>query len=678
MDQATPPIRIVVAEPRGGPAGPDRNQAGDTAKALQGLGREVELVFVDDVSHCLSACEASEVDLVVLDRGLDDMVEAVLEALRRSGPPVVVVSRGQGDEEGLHAFRSGAADCIRVGPEYAEVLPAVALEQIRCWRRAREKGAAERRMHWLERLHHGIVTENPSALLVIDGRERVVMVNPQFSRAFGVQRGESESRLYREVLPTDLVESGKIESSIEECIASGSASPRLAHSRDAKAGRRTFDVRARRLDEEGLVLLVFSDVTDRETLAKRVGELQRYNENIIQNMNSALLVVDRKGMVTLANSTAEQILAAGAEELPGRMVWDWFQAPKEERPHIARTLTEGLRFTGAETILTLPDGGRLPIGISCAPLKDPDGRMLGAVAIFHDLTEIKELHRQVLQSEKMASIGQLAAGIAHEINNPMGFIHANLFQMTEYVTDLQRVWAKVEALTQALYADPEGARAAHEEVAKLSEELDIAFVLRDFAKAIRESREGSERIRHIVQDLREFSHHGTAERVAADINQCVDSTASIVWTMMKHTVVLKKEYLDLPPVHCFPMQLKQVFMNLLMNAYQAVREAVGDSGEMGEIRIRTRTEDGGVSISIEDSGVGIPSCNLDRIFDPFFTTKQVGDGTGLGLSTCYNIMRHHGGSIHVESEPGVGSTFRLWLPLHGSAADASPESASER
>ena len=109
---------------------------------------------------------------------------------------------------------------------------------------------------------------------------------------------------------------------------------------------------------------------------------------------------------------------------------------------------------------------------------------------------------------------------------------------------------------------------------------------------------------------------------------------------MKHTVVLKKEYLDLPPVHCFPMQLKQVFMNLLMNAYQAVREAVGDSGETGEIRIRTRTEDGGVSVLIEDSGIGIPSHNLDRIFDPFFTTKQVGDGTGLGLSTCYNIMRH--------------------------------------
>jgi signal transduction histidine kinase len=151
----------------------------------------------------------------------------------------------------------------------------------------------------------------------------------------------------------------------------------------------------------------------------------------------------------------------------------------------------------------------------------------------------------------------------------------------------------------------------------------------------------------------------------ADVNQCVDSTASIVWTMMKHSVSLRKEYNDLPRVRCFPMQLKQVFMNLLVNAYQAVEEHLGGSGGRGEIQICTARRNGGVVVTIKDSGVGISQIDLGRIFDPFFTTKEVGAGTGLGLSTSYSIIKRHGGSIHVESEPGSGSTFEVWLPQHG-------------
>ena len=175
---------------------------------------------------------------------------------------------------------------------------------------------------------------------------------------------------------------------------------------------------------------------------------------------------------------------------------------------------------------------------------------------------------------------------------------------------------------------------------------------------------------HIVRDLREFSHPDTAEPMASDVNQCVDSTASIVWTMMKHTVVLKKDYGELPEISCFPMQLKQVFMNLLVNAYQSIRERVGDSGETGEILIRSRREDDGVRIWIRDTGAGIPPENLPRLFDPFFTTKEVGSGTGLGLSTSYGIVERHGGTITVESEVGVGSTFQVWLPLEPSLDQA--------
>jgi signal transduction histidine kinase len=269
-----------------------------------------------------------------------------------------------------------------------------------------------------------------------------------------------------------------------------------------------------------------------------------------------------------------------------------------------------------------------------------------------------------LQREKMASIGQLAAGVAHEINNPMGFIHANLFQMAEYVNDLRGLWEKVDELVKlAGEGAGEAARAAAKALSASAEELDVQFLLSDLAKAIRESREGSERIRHIVQDLRDFSHADGGERSLADVNQCLESTARIVWPMMKHRVELERDYGELPAIWCRPMQLKQVFMNLLVNAYQAIDEVAGRAGKLGRIAIETHPSARGVAIRISDSGPGISPENLERIFDPFFTTKRVGSGTGLGLSTSYRIVERHGGRIRAENLAAGGACFEVELPL---------------
>jgi PAS domain S-box-containing protein len=394
-------------------------------------------------------------------------------------------------------------------------------------------------------------------------------------------------------------------------------------------------------------------------------EIGDVNHNIMQNMNSALLVIDAQGRIAFCNPPAAQILGESADALHGRPVRDRFRGDEEDV--LSRTLERGARFKGAETLVWRPDGTVVPVGISCAPIVDAGGRRAGAVALFQDITEIKQLRSQALQTEKMASIGQLAAGVAHEINNPMGFIHANLFQMAEYVTDLRRLWTQVEALQKAVSGGDAGAiQAAGSDLAAVGEELDAAFVLSDLAKAVRESQEGSERIRHIVQDLRDFSHQDTGERALADVNQCLDSTANIVWPMMKHVVVLEKDYAELPAVPCYPMQLKQVFMNLLVNAYQAIEEVVGESGETGTIALATARGEEGVVITVRDTGCGIASQHRDRIFDPFFTTKKVGSGTGLGLSTSFSIVQRHGGTITVQSEPGAGTEFRVYLPLHPS------------
>ncbi len=391
--------------------------------------------------------------------------------------------------------------------------------------------------------------------------------------------------------------------------------------------------------------------------------LDRAARNVVEHMNSALLVLDKAGDVTFANPTASQLLGADGAKLTGRAFGHWFPGVPRGQLLVQPTLAHGAKLRGAEAMITREDGRAIPIGLSVAPLRSARGEPDGAIVIFQDLTDIKQLERQLLQREKMASIGQLAAGVAHEINNPMGFIHANLSQLGEYLDDFARVWEKLAALRKAALNASGETRAVAEEAEALIAEVDAEFLLRDFGTAVRESLEGAQRIRAIVQDLRSFSHRDTEEKVHADVNKALDSTANIVWTMLKHSVALSKSYAELPPVLCFPMQLQQVFMNLLMNAYQAVEERRAKDGAPGEIRLRTELAGGGVRIAVTDNGIGMTPEVQRRIFDPFFTTKEVGVGTGLGLSTSYQIVRRHGGKLTFESQRGAGTTFSVWLPL---------------
>jgi two-component system NtrC family sensor kinase len=276
--------------------------------------------------------------------------------------------------------------------------------------------------------------------------------------------------------------------------------------------------------------------------------------------------------------------------------------------------------------------------------------------------EIKETQAQFMQQEKMASVGQLAAGVAHEINNPMGFISSNLNTLEGYAKDLRSLIEEYRPLVSGIkeaMATEEGRPRVSEKldhIVALEKEMDIDFILNDIPSLIKESEEGAERIKKIVADLKDFSHPGKKDPEYADINHNLDSTLNIVWNELKYKATVKKEYGDLPQVKCYPQQLNQVFVNLLVNAAQAIEK-------QGEINITTRVLDGKVEITISDTGSGIPEENLSRIFDPFFTTKEVGKGTGLGLNVAYNIIKKHKGTIDVQSEVGKGTTFTIRIPV---------------
>lgn len=306
------------------------------------------------------------------------------------------------------------------------------------------------------------------------------------------------------------------------------------------------------------------------------------------------------------------------------------------------------------------------------PFLDEHGQENGAVITARNITETKLMTQKLqqayadlqtsqshlIQQEKLATIGQLAAGVAHEINNPMGFITSNLATLQRYLT---RLTDFVRLQTEML-APPQGSTTAAD-LAKLRKEFKLDFILDDLPTLLEESLEGADRVSKIVKDLKTFSRVDKPEMDLANLNDCLESTISMVWNELKYKATLEKQLQPLPPLRCYPNRLNQVFMNLLVNAAQAIET-------QGVISVRSWEESGTILVAIGDNGCGIPADIRQRLFEPFFTTKEAGKGTGLGLSIAADIIRDHGGEIRVDSEPGKGTVFTISLPaVPGSAGE---------
>lgn len=301
----------------------------------------------------------------------------------------------------------------------------------------------------------------------------------------------------------------------------------------------------------------------------------------------------------------------------------------------------------------------LPQDLTLAEMSDVQIRAIVGELIKtnRDLKEVNsklsDAQSKLIQSEKLASIGQLAAGVAHEINNPIGFIFSNFGTLEQYLEDLFQM---LDAYEQAEASVSDGAALAR--IRSLKADLDIDYLKEDIPNLMRESRDGIQRVRKIVQDLKDFSRvDARQEWESVDLHAGIDSTLNIVNNEIKYKADVVREYVDIPDVECHASEINQVIMNLLVNAAQAI------GPERGTITIRNGADDKHVWFEIADTGSGIEKASLARIFDPFYTTKPVGKGTGLGLSISYGIVQKHHGQIHVQSEVGKGTRFRVELPI---------------
>jgi PAS domain S-box-containing protein len=376
--------------------------------------------------------------------------------------------------------------------------------------------------------------------------------------------------------------------------------------------------------------------------------------NAINSMLSSLVVADAQGVIQSANDATLHMLGYETGELQGQPLTVLGSGDGDLDLSSVAALTK--HEPRHETKFRTKTGGTIPVLLSSSGLYAA-GQLAGVVCVALDLSNYKKLEAQLLQSEKMASIGQLAAGVAHEINNPMGFIFSNLGTLSEYFGDLTHLLQSYDGLEKAVEkGDLSAAQQSLQTIVAQKQDVDLAYLLEDIADLIQESSDGAERVRQIVLNLKEFSHVGRENKMPADINAGIESTLNIIWNELKYKVTLDKQYGDLPHVSCFIQELNQVFMNLLVNAGQSI-------ADHGQITIRTYETEDSICVDIADTGKGMSPEVQRRILEPFYTTKKVGEGTGLGLSMAYQIVvDKHGGQLQFDSKEGEGTTFTVKIP----------------
>jgi len=417
----------------------------------------------------------------------------------------------------------------------------------------------------------------------------------------------------------------------------------------------------------------------RKRTEQALREAKDYTDNIIGSMIDSLIVFNPDMTIRKVNQATLDLLGYKEDELVGRQCGILFD---EESFNIKEFehLTGSGEIRDYSLTFRTKGGGEIPALFNGSAMRDK-GELIGIVGIARDMREIKRLMQRekkkaaqleaaykelretqarLIQVGKMSAVGQLAAGVAHEINNPIGFVSSNLRTLSDYQNDINNLFEHYRQLITNLKDTakdlPFSIGEKIDQIATLEKEIDIDFIVDDVMNLVGECKDGTERIKKIVLDLKDFAHPGEDRMCVADINKGIESTLNVVWNELKYKVVVTKDYGDLPLVECYSQQLNQVFMNILVNAAQAIEK-------QGEIRISTRDIGDSIEIKISDTGTGIPKKNLSKIFDPFFTTKDVGKGTGLGMNVAYNIIQKHKGTIDIDSAVGKGTTFTIRIPV---------------
>ncbi len=425
------------------------------------------------------------------------------------------------------------------------------------------------------------------------------------------------------------------------------------------------------VDNQRLFTGIFRDITERKRAEQELRRLHLQNEMILNSVAEGICGVDHDGRATFINPAAARMLGYRPEEIAGARLHEkihhsradgtpnaWKQCP------VYRALKDRLFARVDSEVFWRADGSPFPVEYTATPIDD-GGKVAGAVITFRDISEQRMLEAQLRQAQKLESIGQLAAGIAHEINTPTQYIGDNTQFLGEAFDDIGNLLDRYARLLEAAKSGSIG-EALIDEVQRAAAEADLDFVTREIPAAIRQSLDGVAQVARIVRSMKEFSHPGGDEKQAVDLNQAIGSTLTVSRNEWKYVADVVTDFDEtLPHVTCLPSDFNQVMLNLVVNAAHAIGDRLGaEPGEKGTITVRTRRDGPMAEVRVADTGTGIPRAIRDRVFDPFFTTKEVGRGTGQGLAIVHSIItERHGGTIRLETELGRGTEFIVQLPI---------------
>jgi len=394
---------------------------------------------------------------------------------------------------------------------------------------------------------------------------------------------------------------------------------------------------------------------------------RQYVEHLKESSVPVLLTTP-EGEILGANPATVKLLGYDSEiDLCSRNAAELYANPHDRTTTTRASLEEHGKMQNAELKLKRKDGTRIDVLTTARVVSFPDGTRLYE-SVCTDITALRRaaeenfaLQAQLILSQKLEAIGQLASGIAHEINTPIQFVGDNTYFLRDAFQKLTGALQGYRELAKA-----HATRAATDiasELPRLERRLDLGRLLLDTQQAFEESFEGITRVTEIVRAMKEFAHPGDGELSAADLNQAIQTTLVVARNEYKHLADVATDFGDLPPVACRKGEINKVLLNMIVNATHAIERKAADGGGRGTITLKTRSDSQNAIISIADNGCGIPASVMGRIFDPFFTTKPVGKGTGQGLAIARAVIQSHGGRIDVESTLGLGTTFTIRIPL---------------
>jgi PAS domain S-box-containing protein len=524
------------------------------------------------------------------------------------------------------------------------------------------------------------------AVFVHDRDGRILDANPAACRRLGYTRAEF-LRLTTHDIDDPEFDAGYTDR-LETQLREGHLRIEGRHrTRDGRVVPVDINTSTIQLWDQPAVLAVIRDITERKALEetrRHFAEAQLQNAWAIEAKNRALtqsearyrqltegcldaiVVADQAGRITLFNPAAERTFGYKAAEVIGRPFVELM--PTDLRGDLITGLQDYVHERVGQLVgRTLEmrgrrqDGEVFPLEVSLSAIETAGE--LQFLAAIRDLGERQRMRAMLMQSEKLASIGLLSAGLAHEINNPLAYIANNLAVLER---DLKGIMAMMAAYETAHDQLETAAPAVLARVGQLGDDLDWPYVRDNLGRLLSRTRDGVQRVANIVQNLRGLARTAPPRLEPVQLHDLIDGALEMVQGRFRHAGIdVDVDRAVLPKIACVPSQIGQVLLNLLVNAVQAIEEANRPDGN--RIRVSVREADGHQEIAITDNGCGIPASALPRLFDPFFTTKAVGEGTGLGLAISHGIVSGHGGRIEVESEPGRGSTFRVFLPANASA-----------